>query len=100
MSSIESVMPPSSDGRAPSLWSSVREALRGSHQDYTVGNLNRTILLLAIPMVLEMVLESLFAAVDVFSDGRNGVGAAAAYVEDVADREQGVEHHFQHHGDA
>ena len=40
------------------LWPSIREALRGSHQDYTSGNLNRAILLLAIPMVLEMVLES------------------------------------------
>jgi len=50
----------------PSLWSSIREAVRGSHQDYTTGSLNRAILLLAIPMVLEMVLESLFAVVDVF----------------------------------
>jgi Na+-driven multidrug efflux pump len=54
----------------PGLWSSVREALRGSHQDYTKGNLNRAILLLAIPMVLEMVLESLFAVVDVLWVGR------------------------------
>jgi hypothetical protein len=42
----------------PTLWQSVKEALRGSHQDYTTGSLNRSILLLAIPMVLEMVLES------------------------------------------
>jgi putative MATE family efflux protein len=61
----------------PGLWSSVREALRGSHQDYTAGNLNRTILLLAIPMVLEMVLESLFAVVDVFWVGRLGANAVA-----------------------
>jgi putative MATE family efflux protein len=55
----------------------VREALRGSHQDYTAGNLNRAILLLAIPMVLEMVLESLFAVVDVFWVGRLGADAVA-----------------------
>jgi len=61
----------------PSLWSSIREALRGSHQDYTVGDLNRAILLLAIPMVLEMVLESLFAVVDVFFVGRLGADAVA-----------------------
>src|SRR5216683_2636690 len=61
----------------PTLWSSVREALRGSHQDFTAGNLNRAILLLAIPMVLEMVLESLFAVVDVFWVGRLGANAVA-----------------------
>jgi putative MATE family efflux protein len=61
----------------PGLWASVREALRGSHQDYTAGNLNRAILLLAIPMVLEMVLESLFAVVDVFWVGRLGADAVA-----------------------
>src|SRR5260370_587311 len=47
------------------LWKSIREALRGSHQDFTTGSINRPILLLAIPMVLEMVLEPLFAVVDV-----------------------------------
>src|SRR6266436_4005621 len=61
----------------PRFWSSVREALRGSHQDFTAGNLNRAILLLAIPMVLEMVLESLFAVVDVFWVGRLGADAIA-----------------------
>ena len=59
------------------LWSSIREALRGSHQDFTTGSLNRAILLLAIPMVLEMVLESLFAVVDVFWVGRLGPDAVA-----------------------
>ena len=62
---------------APSLWQSIREALRGSHQDYTTGSLNRSILLLAIPMVLEMVLESLFAVVDVFWVSRLGADAVA-----------------------
>src|SRR3984893_10902412 len=60
-----------------SIWSSIREALRGSHQDFTTGSLNRAILLLAIPMVLEMVLESLFAVVDVFWVGRLGADAVA-----------------------
>jgi putative MATE family efflux protein len=61
----------------PTLWQSIREALRGSHQDYTAGSLNRAILLLAIPMVLEMVLESLFAVVDVFWVSRLGADAVA-----------------------
>ncbi len=60
-----------------SLWSEIIEALRGSHQDYTSGNLNRAILLLAIPMVMEMVLESLFAVVDVFWVAHVGSDAVA-----------------------
>jgi len=60
-----------------SLWESLWEAIRGSHQDYTTGSLNRAILLLAVPMVLEMVLESLFAVVDVFWVGRLGANAIA-----------------------
>jgi putative MATE family efflux protein len=63
--------------RQPTLWASIREALRGSHQDFTKGSLNRAILLLAIPMVLEMVLESLFAVVDVFWVARIGANAVA-----------------------
>ena len=77
MSLLETTTPQPADGRATGFWSSVREALRGSHQDYTTGNLNRAILLLAIPMVLEMVLESLFAVVDVFWVGRLGADAVA-----------------------
>jgi len=61
----------------PSLWASIREAIAGSHQDFTTGSLNRAILLLAIPMILEMVLESLFAVVDVFWVGRLGSNAVA-----------------------
>src|SRR5258708_37251853 len=61
----------------PTFWGSVREALRGSQQDFTTGNLNRAILLLAVPMILEMVLESLFAVVDVFWVGRLGADAVA-----------------------
>src|ERR1700681_1862795 len=61
----------------PSLFRSLAEAIRGSHQDYTSGSLNRAIFLLAVPMVLEMVLESLFAVVDVFWVGRLGANAVA-----------------------
>ena len=61
----------------PTLWSSLLEALRGTHQDFTVGSLNRAIFLLAVPMVLEMVLESLFAVVDVFWVAHLGADAVA-----------------------
>ena len=65
------------DARPIPIWQSIREAIRGSQQDFTKGSLNRAILLLAIPMVLEMVLESLFAVVDVFWVGRLGADAVA-----------------------
>ena len=59
------------------MWQAIREAIRGSHRDFTTGSLNRAIVLLAIPMVLEMVLESLFAVVDIFWVGRLGPDAIA-----------------------
>src|SRR5207245_471761 len=62
---------------SPTFWTSVREALRGSHQDFTTGSINRAIFLLAIPMVLEMVMESLFAVVDVFWVAHLGASAIA-----------------------
>src|SRR5919108_2961082 len=58
-------------------WSAIREAIRGSPQDFTEGNLRRAIVLLAIPMVLEMVMESLFAIVDVFWVSHLGANAIA-----------------------
>ncbi|MGD0215489.1 MAG: MATE family efflux transporter [Terriglobales bacterium] len=73
VTAINSPPPPPERSLGSSLW----EAIRGSHQDYTTGSLNRAILLLAVPMVLEMVLESLFAVVDVFWVGRLGANAVA-----------------------
>jgi len=52
-------------GEPASFWSSIRESLRGSRRDYTVGPVGRSIILLAIPMVLEMFMESIFAVVDI-----------------------------------
>jgi len=64
--------------REPGFWTIVGEALRGSRRrDYTEGPIGRAILLLAIPMVLEMVLESVFAVVDVFWVAKLGPDSVA-----------------------
>jgi len=58
-------------------WASIREALAGSQQDYTRGPIGRSVFLLAVPMVLEMALESVFAVTDVFFVARLGADAVA-----------------------
>ena len=62
----------------PRFWATVREAIRGSQQDFTEGPMGRAIFLLAVPMVLEMVLESVFAIEDVFFVSKLGADAIAA----------------------
>ena len=60
------------------VWPAIREALRGSHRDYTRGPIGRAIFILAVPMVLEMAMESIFVIVDVFLVSRLGAAAVAA----------------------
>lgn len=55
----------------------IRSAIRGETHDFTKGSLNRAIVLLAIPMMLEMFMESIFALVDTFFVGRLGYNALA-----------------------
>jgi putative MATE family efflux protein len=61
-----------------SFWSLVREALAGSDRDLTATPLSRAVLLLAVPMVLEMVMESVFAVADIFWVSKLGPDAVAA----------------------
>lgn len=62
---------------ATSLWSELRDAIRGTGADYTRIPLRRAVFLLAVPMVLELVLESTFAVVDIFFVGKLGSSAVA-----------------------
>ncbi len=61
-----------------SLLADLRAALRGTGADYTRIPLQRAVLLLAVPMMLELVLESTFAVVDIYFVGRLGAPAVAA----------------------
>ncbi|MGB2843612.1 MAG: MATE family efflux transporter, partial [Candidatus Aminicenantaceae bacterium] len=64
--------------RLGSLWKELGLAFRGTDVDYTTVRLSRAILFLALPMVLEMAMESVFVVVDVFFVAKLGAEAVAA----------------------
>lgn len=59
------------------FWHVVKLSLNGEEQDYTRGSIRRAVFLLAVPMILELSLESVFALVDMFFVGRLGQNAIA-----------------------
>ncbi len=63
--------------KTPSLLSDIKSSITGTEQDFTEGKLGRAILLLSIPMVLEMSLESIFAVADIFFVSKLGPQAVA-----------------------
>ena len=60
-----------------STWQALKDAIRGSEADYTQIGLRRAIFLLAVPMILELAMESLFAVVDIYFVGKLGPSAVA-----------------------
>jgi len=64
---------PESDG----IFATIREALRGSTLDYTTAPVGRAVIMLAVPMVMEMAMESIFAVADVFWVAHLGADAVA-----------------------
>src|SRR5688572_32728569 len=66
--------------RIRSFFSLFKLALSSEHQDYTQGSIRRAVFLLAVPMILEMCMESVFAVVDIFFVGRLGKNEAVSTV--------------------
>lgn len=70
--------PSSIASRSRALLHDLRSAIAGSDQDFTQGHLGRAIVLLAIPMVLEMLMQSIFELADIFFVSQLGAEAVAA----------------------
>lgn len=60
-----------------SVWQALKDAIRGTEADYTQIALGKAIFLLAVPMILELVMESLFAVADIYFVGKLGASAVA-----------------------
>src|SRR5205823_8216695 len=58
-----------SAGRISYVFNLVRKAIKGEQQDYTIGSISKAVFMLAIPMILEMGMESVFAVVDLYFVG-------------------------------
>ncbi len=63
--------------RKGGIWKDLREALAGNDRDFTTIRLRRAIFLLALPMVLEMIMESVFAVADIYFVSQLGADAIA-----------------------
>jgi putative MATE family efflux protein len=63
--------------RWKSIWTDIKEAIAGSDRDFTTDKLGKALFILSIPMVLEMIMESIFAVVDIFFVSKLGADAVA-----------------------
>lgn len=78
MNENESKVENNSDkSKSNSIWQQLKEAVRGSEADYTEIKIGKAIFLLAVPMILELIMESTFAVVDIFFVGKLGSSAVA-----------------------
>lgn len=71
---VETQSTPSSN---QSVWEQLIGAIRGTESDYTQIGLGKAVFLLAVPMVLELIMESTFAVVDIYFVGTLGSSAVA-----------------------
>lgn len=68
---------PEKTNRSASVWKTIKLSLSGEEQDYTQGSIRKAVFLLAIPMILELSFESIFAVVDMFFVSKLGQNAIA-----------------------
>lgn len=68
---------PSVKAEDNSFWAVAREAFTGSQRDFTQGSIVAAIVILAVPMIVEMSMESIFAIVDIFFVAKLGADAVA-----------------------
>ena len=67
----------STENQRTSIWQELKNAIRGTEADYTQIGMKKAIFLLAVPMILELVMESTFAVVDIYFVGKLGASAVA-----------------------
>lgn len=74
---MQETSPSTTHSDKESVWKQLKDAIRGTEADYTSINLRKAIFLLAVPMILELVMESTFALVDIYFVSKLGASAVA-----------------------